>query len=261
MNIPGQAGLPLLPKGMRWKSKVVDSSGTFDPSVEAPLANGYFRVVWCGGGGGGRDSTDDRAGGQAQIFDTIGVIEITGPVNCTIGAGGTRGATGGTGGDTTLSWTNANSTQKNVLFAKGGMERYTQLDSTATWWPGSNPAIVQTSGRGRHGRVNGFLVVKTSMSVTGGEGTFTDYSMYDGGYPCGPSGASTPSGTNYSNGGGNAGCGGWRGPGGNASNAGVAATDGIGYGSGGGCGATGSGLQGGNGKSGCAEFFWMEPVP
>lgn len=237
MQGPMGAGLPCLPRGMRWKSKLITASGTFDPAVEAPLAFGFFRIVWGGGGGGGTNAAG--GGGQGQIFDTGGVIEITAPLTITIGAGGTSGS--GSGGDTTIAGTNLDGTVIG-LHAYGAYNKYTLIGQTGQQGVlvGGNSWMALTAGCA--GRVNGVGVrVFNDLVVAAGDGTATHYDIVSGGYPCG----TVPANTNH-------GCSGWRGPGGTSAL--VAA---VGYSSGGGSNAAGTSTAG---KQGFVEIFWMEPI-
>lgn len=240
---PMGAGLPVLPRGMRWKSKLVTSTGTFDPAVECPNAYGFLRIVWGGGGGGGGNATQG-GGGHGQIFDTISVIEVSGRITATIGAGGTAApsGTGGTGGDTTLSWTNVDGTTMS-LHAYGAVNQYTYAMGfgNASVMAGGNPWFAST--RGCMARVNAVGTrLPSNFAVTGGEGIFTFVDTLAGGYPC----SQLPTNTNE-------GAGGWRGRGG--LNNGT--TPPTGYSAGGGTNAAGAAQAG---KGGFAEFFWMEPI-
>lgn len=236
---PHNAGLPGLPSGKRWKSKLITASGTFAPAVEAPNAYDFFRVVWGGGGGGGFNAT--LGGGQGQIFDTIGVIEITGQLTITIGAGGT--ANGGSGGNTTIAGTNLDGTVigLHAYGARSGKQTYIGQTGDQGVLASGNPWTAITNGCA--GRVNGVGArVTNNMVVSAGEGTQTSYDIVTGGYVCGQLPATL-----------NEGCSGWRGRGG--LNNGT--TPAVGYSSGGGSNGAGTSTAG---KQGFVELFWEEPI-
>lgn len=235
---PMNAGLPALPPGMRWKSKLITTSGTFDPAVEAPGVE-FFRFLLAGGGNGGSTNTGgNNSGNQAQIMLSP-EIKCTSPVTVTIGAAGTKGNPGAQGGTTTV--VSANGTEVMLAAIGGGAggqpwgsNRSTEKSGTPINADGSYSPGAFTCGC--YGRVNGVPMLIPTAFTTDSWGY-----VLTGGFLAGPPGGTV---------GGYQGAGGWRGAGGNAN------TPPTGYGAGGGS-QTSGGTDGG---PGCVEVFWQEPI-
>lgn len=82
----------------RKRQQVFTSSGTFTPSARLLALGGYVEVLCVGGGGGAyADSGYYYGGGGGAVVRRI--VQVTGNVSVTVGAGGVNG---GDGGDTSF---------------------------------------------------------------------------------------------------------------------------------------------------------------
>ncbi|MCX8008299.1 MAG: hypothetical protein N3A54_01200 [Patescibacteria group bacterium] len=88
--------------GLVKKQQIFTSSGTFTPSARLLELGGWVEVICVGGGGGGfDDGSGPRHGGGAGSF-VRAIVQVTGAVTVTIGAGGTGGSSPTFGGNTTF---------------------------------------------------------------------------------------------------------------------------------------------------------------
>jgi hypothetical protein len=88
-------------QGLSKRQQIFTSSGTFTPSARLLALGGWVEVICVGGGGGGYASgTIKTGGGGAQV--TRRIVQVTGNVTVTIGAGGTGGITPTQGGTTSF---------------------------------------------------------------------------------------------------------------------------------------------------------------
>ncbi|MGC8807878.1 MAG: glycine-rich domain-containing protein [Thiomonas sp.] len=97
------------------RQQVFTASGTFTPSDKLLQRGGWVHVFLVGGGGGGgvqnyySSSYYFKGGGGGQVVSRI--VQVTGPVTVTIGAGGVGGTSPTDGGDSSFG---------SLLTAKGG---------------------------------------------------------------------------------------------------------------------------------------------
>ncbi|MCX8008273.1 MAG: loricrin-like protein [Patescibacteria group bacterium] len=84
------------------KQQIFTSSGTFTPSARLLALGGWVEVLCVGGGGGGyTDGGNVKTGGGGGAV-VRRIVQVTGPVTVTIGAGGTGGTNPTSGGTTSF---------------------------------------------------------------------------------------------------------------------------------------------------------------
>jgi hypothetical protein len=89
--------------GLIPKQQIFTSSGTFTPSARLLALGGWVEVICVGGGGGGYypgSGTFMSGGGGGAVVRKI--VQVTGNVTVTIGAGGTGGSNPTQGGTTSF---------------------------------------------------------------------------------------------------------------------------------------------------------------
>jgi len=104
----------MLGGGLTPRQQVFTASGTFTPSSRLLQLGGWVHVLLVGGGGGGHYDSGTYGprygGGGGEVISRV--VQVTGPVSVTIGAGGTGRSTSPTaGGDSTFG---------SLLTARGG---------------------------------------------------------------------------------------------------------------------------------------------
>jgi len=82
------------------KQQIFTTSGTFVPSATLLARGGWVEVTCVGGGGGGFNGSSSGGGGGGAVVKKI--VQVTGNVTVTIGAGGIAGAPGTPGGTTSF---------------------------------------------------------------------------------------------------------------------------------------------------------------
>src|SRR5690348_13763530 len=81
------------------RQQTFTSSGTFTPSARLLQLGGWVEafIVGGGGGGGGASGNSGNAGGGGGGQIKRFIVQITGAVTVTVGAGGAAGTAGGAG--------------------------------------------------------------------------------------------------------------------------------------------------------------------
>lgn len=89
--------------GRARRRQVFTSSGTFTPSARLLALGGWVEVLCVGGGGGSyRDSSNVACTGGGGGGVVSRIVQVSGPVAVTIGAGGTGGTNPTQGGTTSF---------------------------------------------------------------------------------------------------------------------------------------------------------------
>lgn len=110
--------------GLVRRQQVFTSSGTFTPSARLLALGGWVEVLCVGGGGGGYISGNLRyGGGGGNVARSI--VQVTGPVTVTVGAGGTGGSNPTFGG---------NSSFGSLVVAQGGHAANQWEGGSSDWY-------------------------------------------------------------------------------------------------------------------------------
>ena len=131
------------------RQQVFTSSGTFTPSAALLALGGWVEVLCVGGGGGGYDAggTIRTGGGGSNVVRRV--VQVTGNVTVTIGAGGTGGSSPTAGGATSFG---------SLVSAAGGL-------SGNQYAGGANDWYTYTSSAG--GQSQNSLGIPVAMPITG----------------------------------------------------------------------------------------------
>ncbi|MCX8008274.1 MAG: hypothetical protein N3A54_01065 [Patescibacteria group bacterium] len=150
--------------GLTKRQQVFTSSGTFTPSARLLALGGWVEVTCVGGGGGGYIGGDIRAGGSGGHV-VRRIVQVTGPVTVTVGAGGAGGSSPQQGGNSSFGtlvsamggltgnqWVGGAPDWYSWAVAWGGSSMHQSSGSFAWWHSNANPGM---GGTGIDGYGNG----------------------------------------------------------------------------------------------------------